>query len=139
MLVSANDETTMEYPSDLEQIGTIKVSTWTQTFDKTNGVVSTKDELTLKTCNPQYIEAMGNGALHPLPQGQYGSVSYNSQCLDEGQVVKFQGSLNDVSHTSLIFEFVPCDTTVKGDKCLKTAALQQERLKTIKFYVTYSH
>jgi hypothetical protein len=63
-------------------------------------------------------------------------VADESRCLDDGQEISFEGTLESMWHTSILIEVSPCNDKVRDD-CLP----EEERiaeLKNIKFFATFT-
>jgi hypothetical protein len=77
--------------------------------------------------------ALGQSVYDSMPP----MVAKASRCIDEGQDISFEGTLETMWHTSILIKVKPCDTTAPGNNCLPRAE-RAERLRNIRFFVTFT-
>jgi hypothetical protein len=63
-----------------------------------------KKILETSICSSEYVDAMGPGIAGTMPPGSFAK----SLCVNEGQSLSLEGTLETMWHTSVLIEVTPC-------------------------------
>ena len=75
------------------------------------GVQMAKVPLETSICDEDYVNAMGPGIAGTMPPGSFAK----SICVNEGQSISLEGTLDTMWHTSVLIEVTPCSKTGRSN------------------------